>query len=462
MEKKFTKSKLAVAVGSAALALAMSAPANAVVVVGGDNGWEVSFDGNINAFYNHGNYKYSGTTAGGASAGLNPAVGTQTNESSSRITSGFLPAFFSFNVKSPTVNGLTGSARISFAPTIQGNKAKNTVYSTLDGLTGLQGASIDTREVLANVEGNFGKISIGRTLSLFGRQAILSDMTLFGVGNSAGPDGGTVTAGRIGFGYTYPDFDARIAYATPDINGFKAEVGMYDPAEPNGIAGGGSSAFQTDIPRFEGEGSYATTFSNGGTLKAWVDGLWQDVQRNVAGGDTMTIWGFGGGANIGYQGFELTGYGYTGDGLGQFMQFAATGGVNGNAVGFTPGDAGLDNLGLGNAYSTACNGIHCETASNDGFYVQGTYTINGKTKVGISYGESNQDGQLFDANGIGFNKVRRDMWSIGVYHDVTSWLKLIAEYDNARVKVEDGTVANSLGQDKLQWDAFNVGAFFFW
>ena len=51
MAKQFKKTKLATAVSIAAVSLGLSATADAVVVVGGDNGWEVSFDGNINAFY---------------------------------------------------------------------------------------------------------------------------------------------------------------------------------------------------------------------------------------------------------------------------------------------------------------------------------------------------------------------------------------------------------------------------
>ena len=72
-------------------------------------------------------------------------------------------------MRSPEVNGLTGSARISFAPQIQNGNTKNSF-----------GAQIDLREVFFNVDGGFGTLSIGRTLSLFSRHNILTDMTLFG------------------------------------------------------------------------------------------------------------------------------------------------------------------------------------------------------------------------------------------------------------------------------------------
>ena len=51
-----SKTRIAAAVGAAAFGAGLAAPAGAVVVVGGDNGWEVSFDGNVNAFYTVGDY----------------------------------------------------------------------------------------------------------------------------------------------------------------------------------------------------------------------------------------------------------------------------------------------------------------------------------------------------------------------------------------------------------------------
>ena len=122
-----------------------------MVVVGGDNGWEVSFDGNVNGFYL---YEDAEATPGNASPSApsgrttvrrtvysaetnvvnfageltfedasevvtNTRQGTLaitgSNTRSSRVRTGLLPGFFSFNVRSPEVGGLRGSARISFA-----------------------------------------------------------------------------------------------------------------------------------------------------------------------------------------------------------------------------------------------------------------------------------------------------------------------------------------------------------
>ncbi|MGR8947371.1 MAG: porin [Gammaproteobacteria bacterium] len=424
MAKQFQKTKLAAAVCAAA-GLGLASSANAVVVVGGDNGWEVSFDGNINAFYITGDYDANYSTLGFGSG--------RNARDVSRVQSGFLPAFFSFNVKSPTVNGMTATGRFSFAPAIANGNAKNQTYGaglSGNGATqGIQGSSIDMREVVVNLDGNFGTVSFGRTLSIFGRQAILKDMTLFGVGSSQ-VQNGSVAAGRIGRGYTYPNFNARFSYKTPNMNGFQAEIGVYDPSTEQTAAIG--ILDETDTPRFEGEVSYTTAFS-GGSFQVWVDGLWQDIESSATGATAdVQVTGYGVGANMKLNGFDVVGYYYNGEGLGRSLQFL--GGTRCNAGGTT-----------------------CQENDADGYYVQGTYTFNGKTKIGASYGESSEDG--FSANtasGLASTSgVDLSMLTVGVYHDINSWLRVIAEYSH--LENDFGNTSND-----PEADTFSVGSFLFW
>lgn len=427
MAKQFKKTKLATAMGIAAVGLGLGTTANAVVVVGGDNGWEVSFDGNINAFYTvtdaDAGYSALGFTSGA------PAI------DQSRVQTGFLPAFFSFNVKSPTVNGLTATGRFSFAPEISNGNIKNQLHAAgpFRSNPGIQGSSIDMREVVVNIDGAFGTMSFGRTLSIFGRQAILKDQTLFGVGSPVGSSGGT-TGGRIGRGYTYPNFNARFSYKTPNMNGLQAEVGLYDPSREH--SAGGFILDETDTPRFEAEISYTTTFNNG-SFQVWMDGLWQDLESSLTGssGD-VTVTGFGAGADMKFGGFNVLGYYYTGEGLGRSLQF----------LGGTRCDT------TGNA---------CQEADNDGYMVQGSYTFNGKTKVAGSYGESTEDGfSAISGTTLGSTRdVELSMWTIGVYHDMNSWLKLIAEYSN--VENDFGSLGTSSGFNN-EADVFSLGTFLFW
>lgn len=444
MAKQFKKTKLATAVSIAAVGLGLGATADAVVVVGGDNGWEVSFDGNINAFYTITDSDAGFTTLGLGTGPTASGAFTGTDIDQSRVTTGFLPAFFSFNVKSPTVKGLTATGRFTFAPQIMNANVKNQIHAAgpLRGGGGIQGASLDMREVVVNVEGGFGTFSFGRTLSIFGRQAILKDQTLFGVGVPNGGGGGT-TAGRIGRGYTYPNFNARFSYKTPNYNGLQIEVGLYDPSVEQLAAG--SILDETDTPRFEAEASYTTTFDNG-SFQLWVDGLWQDIESSIAGSsDDVTVSGFGVGADLKLGGWNVLGYYYTGDGLGRSLQF----------VGGTRCDA------TGNA---------CQEAEADGFIVQGSYTFNGKTKVAGSYGESTEDGFSANLSAPGgplapTRDVELSMWTIGVYHDITSWMKLIAEYSNVENDWDSvGAVGpfGALAGGSTEADVFSLGTFLFW
>jgi hypothetical protein len=404
---KFNKTKIASAVGTAALAMSLSAPANAAISLGGDNGWEVTYGGFINLFYTQSDWDFG------------PGVA---DEDSSHLNEGLLPAFHTFTVKSPTINGLTGTGQITFAPDSSGAKGKELNKG---------GGEIDMREVFFNVEGSFGTISAGRTLALFQRQAILKDYTLFGVGALAGPDTGGTTLGRIGFGYIYPDFRTRFVYQTPNINGFQLSAGVFDPDEPG--AGGlfSNNGVETDTPQFQAEATYNTAFG-GGNISAWAGMIWQEMEvgagvlgNALATSEDVEMFGVNLGLDITYGGFNVLGSWYDGEGLGTIL------------------------LNLAGTGAFTCGATGCSETDNDGFYVQGGYTFNGKTKVGVSYGESTADG----APGAG--DLENEMWTVGVYHDVNSWLKLVAEYSQ-----QDSNFLGSGGSHEA--DTFSVGGFLLW
>ncbi|MBI1731411.1 MAG: porin [Gammaproteobacteria bacterium] len=401
--KLIKRTRLAAAIGTAALAGALCAPANAAIVLGGDNGWEVSYGGFINLFYTQSDFEFEG----GAS------------EDSSHLNEGLLPAFHTLTAKSPEIGGLKGTAQITFAPDSSTDKRKRLNKSgVLDG-----GSEIDMREVFFNVSGDFGTISAGRTLSLYQRQAILKDMTLFGMGALAGPDGGGTGLGRIGFGYVYPDFRTRFTYKTPDINGFNLEVGIFDPQEPIGVA---SNTAETDTPQFQTEATYTHGFE-GGSFNVWFGLLWQEEEiTSSAAGGTGDIESFGWnvGLDVKFGGFNVVGHYYDGEALGTL----------------------LFNLGPNTLDGSACSVTDCDEADNNGGYIQGSYTFNGKTKVGVSWGGSFQDD-----NTAGAPEIDNELWTVGVYHDVNSWLKVVAEYNEHN--------SDFLGHDT---ESFSVGAFVLW
>src|SRR5437899_7092064 len=182
------------------LALGVTATARAQgLTMQMSNGWAFSFSGNVNAFW-----VFTKATNGGP-----------TNSS---VRTGLLPAFATFEAKGKEA-GMNLGIHFGFAPQIQnGNFVHDQFGSTANG--GLQaGAQIDMRQVYLTIGFKDGsQILAGRELGLFGRQNIVQDMTLFGVGavgigNANAQSGGT-TAGRIGYGYIYPNFNAQVTYST--------------------------------------------------------------------------------------------------------------------------------------------------------------------------------------------------------------------------------------------------------
>ena len=393
--------KLAATLGVLAF---LSAPANAAVVLGGADGWEVSYGGFINLFYTQSDFERNDGTS----------------EDSAHLNEGLLPSFHTMTVKTPEVNGLRGTGQITFAVDSSSEKGSRLNKSGLFGTT----SNIDMREVFFNVSGDFGTISAGRTLALYMRQAILKDYTLFGMGALAGPDGGGTGLGRIGYGYVYPDFRTRFAYATPDMGGFQLTVGIFDPQEPLGPASVYGS--ETDTPQFQAEATYNSSFE-GGSFSGWAGFLWQEqeITGSPAGGtgDVESV-GWNIGAEVTASGFNVGGHYYDGDALDTLL--------------FNTGALG----GFG------CNATACKEADNDGFYIQAGYTFNGTTKIGGGYGESRQDANAT----YNIARVQTELWTVGVYHDVNSWLKVIAEYGNY-----ESTLLN-----QKDVDTFSIGGFLLW
>lgn len=415
--KKFTKTRLATAVGTAALALSLAAPANAAITVGEEDGWKVEYSGFINLFYTNTRWRGDG-------------IGDSRTESDLR--DGLLPAFHTFTVHTPTWNGLTGMGQFTFAPTSSGPQDQRLNF----------GANIDMREVFFNVSGNFGTISAGRTLALFQRQAILRDYTLFGVGDIGSIGGGGTSLGRIGQGYVYPDFRTRFTYKTPEVNGFQAEIGIFDPQKPVGdnfLAGTDGAATEARSPQFQGELTYTTPFAgpagHGGDFTAYLSGLWQEQKfKNVGTNPKSTSWGINAGMEVNWNNFNLGGSWYTGRALGTTLfNLSGTG----------------DNFNCN--FDVGTGEVYCSENKNDGFYVQGGYKFGGRTLVGGGYGRSREK--------VAGSWQRNDMWTVGVYHDVNSWLKLIAEYSDAHhYGFDDAGFQNGFTKART----FSVGGFLLW
>lgn len=391
------KKRLAFIVG-AAFALCQSTTALAAVGGTTEDGWAFSIDGNVNAFLV---YEDSDAIPAGVSGGT-----LSDDAQATRIRTGLLPAAIGFNIETPMENGLKGGARVGFYPQIQNARTKNQF-----------GAQIDLREAFATIEGGFGELLAGRALSLFLGQNILTDMTLHGVGVQGGVAGGGTTLGRIGYGYVYPQFNAQMRYTSPDIAGFQVAVGLFDPSQ---IANADAAvvAEATDMPRFEFEVLGDNVAGTG--LTAWLNGMYQEAEI-AATGETVDANGIGLGVQWTGGGLGLMASGYTGQALGTTLMLD------------------VDAL--------SPTGVERD---HQGFITQATYTL-GATKYGISYGESSADQTEGD---LAAALDTQSSLTLGVYHDFTSWFKLVGEVTQAENEWFDGSSQDS--------NIFTVGTFFSW
>ena len=410
------KKKLLIGAAGVAIAAAYSAPVDAKITLAADepSGWEFSVDGNVNAFYvystgylaNHANGQTQRTSRG----------------DNSRIQTGLLPSKFGFGVQGPASNGVQLRGYFGLYPQIQNGATK----------TG-RGAQLDMREIYAAASGDFGEVLFGRTLSLFQRNAIVQDMTLFGVGATANnvANNGT-TLGRIGFGYVYPDFNASFRWTSPSYNGTTLSVGIYDPSKITaGTANGAeanATADEAELPRFEGELNInLSQISEGSNLA--ISGMYQEaqVQGTAIGGEEIEAHGVHVGGTLVGGPVAFTAHYYTGECLGITLQM----------------DVG------GMSADGKCR-------DHDGYYVQATYNY-GSGKVGASWGGSYQDKAGNDGGSYDV-KEEQEMWTLGIYHNLAPEWLAVAEYSRAEEDWYDKEAVDERGES----DIFSVGMFYLW
>lgn len=352
--------------------------ADAQLGINANNGWNFTFAGNVNAFM-----MYASQNDDGEVGGV-PGVLTGTGNKGFFFGTGLLPAFATF-AASGKEGDLDLGVHFGFAPQIQCG----------GGIHDCFGAQIDMRQVYLTVGWGSGDILMGRELALFGRQAILNDQTLFGIGATSIAPSGT-TLGRIGFGYVYPNFVPQLTFSTAAGKPARFRIGLFDPSALD------SDIYtQTQVPRVEAE----FTYRSGGFL-GWLDGTVQNAKDPVDGGlGSKTATGFGGGLKYGKESFSLTGTGYWGKGIGTTLQFSGVG-------------PGLGGLGVDAAG---------ELRTSYGYYGQATFTA-GKTTFAGSYGTSALSFTEGDGVPSGESaRVENTLVSVGVYNQVTKALKWVLE-----------------------------------
>jgi len=384
----FNKKLLA---GLVALAAASSAQA---VTVAANDGWTLGVSGSVNQFVTF-------TNDDNAANGDNQA-----------LANGLLPAFLSFDMTAPTMNGLDMAAHISISP----------------GTNNTSGSAFEQREVYFTVDGGFGQILAGKALGLYGSHNILTEQTLFGVGYAPADGGGSTSLGGIGFGYDYAAWRSQVKWTSNDMSGFKVALAVLSAGDADvrldqtgGLPTGSLNGTTTSEDlRYEADLSYAGAF-DGGSYTAWVSAMTQK-QDQLA--DDKNAWTVGSTLKVG--GFEA------------MAQYS-------DSEGATAGSAESYAASAGNFVTTTA-AVASEALEWSQYIVQAGYRFAGTTLVSANYSELKDDSASATAGAD-----KSDRITLGVYHDVNANLKLVAEY----TKVEND---NSAILDK---DIISLGGFVF-
>jgi predicted porin len=380
--------------------------------------WKVEFSGNVNGFLS--NVDCSSDSAGVVAGGL--ACGSLTggplgigDYKDTNIRTGLLPSWLGFHAER-TEGSTKYGVTLGFQPGIDSNSPL--AGHPIDSGLGLNSSNF--RQVFLEFSGGWGGIKVGRDLGIFGSDAILSDMTLLGVGTVSDltRGGGNTTLGRIGVGYLYADWKGQIQYSSPKFGGFSFNIAVVDPWGLVNLSGlslnaGDINQEAPDMFADNGwEGKLNYSWEGDFSGKVWASFIYQKIksQSGTPGGISDNADGFDVGAKVSFGGFEGVAYYYTGQGIGTT-------------------DFLFDAM--------AFNG---ELRDSDGYYAQVTFKIPGpKTKIGVSYGESHLD--LADGEPSSPLVDKNKSYVIGIYHPVTSALNLVLEYTDTKSEAHNGNEA---------------------
>lgn len=373
--------------------------------------WKVEFSGNVNGFISD---VKCDSGAGPVLSGLACGSLSGGDYDDNNIRTGLLPSWFGFHAERKEKDTKYG-IMIGFQPGI--DSATGIAGGPIDGGLGLNSSNF--RQVYLEFSGeNWGSIKIGRDLGIFGSDAILSDMTLLGVGtvSDLARGGGNTTLGRIGVGYVYADWKGQVQYTSPKFGGLTFNVALVDPwglVDLSGVSqDAGSFAQEGSTYGLEGKVAYTWEGDVGG--KVWAGFINQSLDTTGPLGDEDAQ-GFDVGAKVTFGDLEAVGYYYTGEGIG--------------TLGF-----------LWDAVDAAGN-----TRDSDGMYLQLTYKLPGPgTKLGVSWGESNLDRGPADPATTALVETNESI-VLGLYHPITSALHLVAEYTRTEATAHNGNQAEETG-----------------
>ena len=304
-------------------AVLWSAPARAEVTLVQKDGWELFSSGRINGFVsyangdgfplasndvNGGRIPLSGGGLGTGDAAVEQSVDAmgkpidQGKINSMRVRSGFLGNILGFGARRKLTNdGTTLTGYVAIWAFIESEARRK--YRPVPA---------DVREGYLKLEGPWGSLLVGRSLTLFSRGATEIDFLYghgFGLGYPGSVDINGPAAGHIGFGVLANGFAAGVQYATPSLGGLQLSVGAFDPSM---LAG---SWERTKFLRPEAELTYDVKLGDSGKIHVFANGGWQKVYVSSSTKDAAA-YGAGYGARLEVGPVRLGVAGHWGKGLG--------------------------------------------------------------------------------------------------------------------------------------------------
>jgi len=407
--------KLSMAVAGA-FALCGASAAHAFNVKAGD--WDLSMSGEVNAFYS---YTHCDNNANLIAGGVTCTTSNENQFSS--IESGLLPSALVFSAKT-TQEGFDIGVTFGFYPGINNGGQVSGANIGTGNNSALGSTGIDMRQnFLTFGDKEMGTIKMGRDLGIFGSDAILSDMTLLGVGTNQSPSApGNTTLGRIGVGYIYADWIPQIIYISPSSEGFQVSAGIFQPLDMIGGSGGAPGTVGTagfagttttasghELPMVQAK---ATWDYDIGDVKgrAWVGGLAQRSMVNDA----------------------LDGSGLNNRGI---TAYAGDVGIKGNVYGFEPVIYYYQGRGVGTT-GLFLNGIDSSgnKRNSRGGYVQVARSF-GKWRPSFSYGLSQLSTSAGESSASNPSLVKTNRSRVQMLqYQLTKSLTLVEEFTTTHSK----------------------------
>jgi predicted porin len=344
-------------------------------------------------------------------------------------------------------------------------------------------AGVDFRQVFGTIgTPSFGTVKIGRDIGLFASDAILNDLTLFGVGTplaNFGPS--NTTLGRIGIGYIYTDFIPQITYKSPTWAGVTFWLSAMTPLDTFAFAGpltNSGTMTAHDLPMGQAKIQYVGTWSPDVKLTLSSSGVIQRQRADCTNGSVCipdvgdlntgnlpgfnpfegvpgiqtgtqtTAWAVDGFAMLDLWGWNFVAYGYTGKGVGTTGLFwdgvdlfgnarRSDGGYFQAAYTFKGGWWLPNPLTVGGSWGVS----HLETAGPADNFIEKTNCVFATTLAPGTGGTA----CLVKDN---------QSWIAFARYNLTDWVKLQVEYTHTTSENQINTTIHD--------DAFAIGTTFFW